>query len=268
VPAGLCLLAGLASEPALAHSPGDPFADLSQAPLWFALGLWLLGGAAYALGAWQRRPARAAALAFVAAWCLGAFALFGPLDDWAEGSTAWHMVQHMLLIVGVAPLAVLARPLPQWRAVLGPAMDVLWRALHGFSRRPTACALVHAAVLWFWHAPVPYQLALAQPLWHVLAHASFLLSAWLFWWAVLRPGQGGVLAAAGALLFTLTHTGLLGALLTFAPEPLYMGESGSLRDQQLAGLVMWVPGGLVYLGVSVWAAWRWLGGLQAREAVR
>jgi putative membrane protein len=263
----VCLLLGAASGMALAHSGDVDALGGSRAPLWLAQALWLLGAASYGLGAWRRTPARGPALAFGAAWALGACALFGPLDDWADRNTAWHMVQHMLLIIGVAPLAVLARPLPQWRAALGPAMDAVWRTLHGFTRRPLACALLHAAVLWFWHAPVPYQLALAQPLWHVLAHASFLLSAWLFWWAVLRPGQGGVLGAAGALLFTLTHTGLLGALLTFAPEPLYLAESGSLRDQQLAGLVMWVPGGLIYLGVAVWAAWRWLGGLQARDPV-
>jgi cytochrome c oxidase assembly factor CtaG len=265
-PAGW-LFVGCLPSVVLAHS-GDLGAPVwADAPLWMAQALWLLGAASYGLGAWRRPPARGPLLAFGAAWVLGAFTLFGPLDNWADRSTAWHMVQHMLLIIGVAPLAVLARPLPQWRAALGPRLDAAWRALHAFSRRPLACALLHAGVLWAWHAPVPYQLALAQPLWHVLAHASFLLSAWLFWWAVLRPGQGGVLGAAGALLFTLTHTGLLGALLTFAPEPLYLAESDSLRDQQLAGLVMWIPGGLIYLGVAVWAAWRWLGGLQARDHV-
>ncbi len=249
----------------LAHSPDAVLNVAARWPLLLLQLVWGLGALAYGLGAWRQRPQRDSGAAFAAAWLLGGWALFGPLDKWADGSTAWHMVQHMLLILGVAPLAVLARPLVQWRAALGPGLDAFWRALHRLSRRPLACALLHAAVLWFWHAPVPYQLALAQPLWHVLAHASFVLSAWLFWWAVLRPGRG-VLAAAGALLFTLTHTGLLGAWLTFAPRPLYGEPAGSLSDQQLAGLLMWVPGGLVYGMVGVWAAWRWLQHLQVRSA--
>jgi cytochrome c oxidase assembly factor CtaG len=94
--------------------------------------------------------------------------------------------------------------------------------------------------------------------WHVLEHASFLFTGWLFWWAVLRPGQGGVLQATLALLFTVMHTGLLGALLTFARAPLYWSESRELWDQQLAGLVMWIPGGMVYLAAAAWAGYRWL----------
>jgi cytochrome c oxidase assembly factor CtaG len=168
------------------------------------------------------------------------------------------MVQHMLLMVVVAPLLVLARPLPQWRAVLGARADALWRPLHRFSRHPMACALLHAAAIWFWHAPGPYVAALASPLWHVVEHACFLFSGWLFWWSVLRPGRTGALPAAGALLFTVMHTGLLGALLAFSRAPLYSDAPSALADQQLAGLVMWVPGGLVYLLVAVWAAARWL----------
>jgi cytochrome c oxidase assembly factor CtaG len=100
-------------------------------------------------------------------------------------------------------------------------------------------------------------------LWHVVEHACFLLSAWLFWWSVLRPGRAGALPAAGALLFTVMHTGMLGALLSFSKEPLYSVAQTALADQQMAGLLMWVPGGLVYLLVAVWAGSRWLGSLEA-----
>jgi cytochrome c oxidase assembly factor CtaG len=193
---------------------------------------------------------------------IAAVALFGPLDTLAERSSAWHMGQHMLLIVVVAPLAVLGRPLPQWRALLGTSADALWRRLHRFSRYPMQAALLHAAALWFWHAPGPYIAAVQHPAWHVLEHASFLFSGWLFWWSVLRPSRAGVLPAALAMLFTVMHTGLLGALLSFATVPLYHSGSAALADQQLAGLVMWIPGGLIYLLAAAWAAWRWL---QAQE---
>ncbi len=255
----LALLAGLWAPAAHAH--GVAAGGIEQAPVWFTQVLFVFAWMAYAVGAARQRPARVARLALHGAMLIAGLALFGPLDEFAERSAAWHMVQHMLLIVVVAPLLVLARPLPQWRAVLGSRIDGLWRGLHRASRRPMACALVHAVAIWFWHAPGPYVAALDVPLWHVAEHASFLLSGWLFWWSVLRPGRAGTLAAAGALLFTVMHTGLLGALLSFARVPLYSVAQSALADQQMAGLLMWVPGGLVYLLVAVWAAAGWLGSL-------
>jgi putative membrane protein len=124
---------------------------------------------------------------------IAGLALFGPLDTLAERSAAWHMVQHMLLIVVVAPLAVLARPLPQWRALLGAPADALWRpapaqpppdALRAAARRGHL-VLACARTL---HRRCP------DPAWHVLEHACFLFTGWLFWWSVLRPGRAGVLS--------------------------------------------------------------------------
>ena len=236
---------------------------IGQAPVWFTQALLLFAWLVYAVGAVRQRPRFGPRLALHSAMLMAGIALFGPLDEWFERSAAWHMVQHMLLMVVVAPLLVLARPLPQWRAVLGARVDTVWRTLHRLSRRPMICALLHAVAIWFWHLPGPYIAALASPLWHVSEHACFLLSGWLFWWSVLRPGRAGTLPAAGALLFTVMHTGLLGALLSFSKEPLYSVAQSALADQQMAGLLMWVPGGLVYLLVAVWAGSRWLGSLEA-----
>jgi len=245
-----------------AHSVLPLTGGFEQAPLWFAQAVFVLAWLGYVhgcrAGAGLHRPRRGPRLAFHLAMLIAGLALFGPLDALAERNTAWHMGQHMLLIVVVAPLLVLARPLPQWRAVLGARVDAVWRLLHRLSRRPMLCALLHAAAIWFWHAPGPYVAAVQTPLWHVLEHACFLFSAWLFWWSVLRPGRLSALPAAGALLFTVMHTGMLGALLSFATVPLYSTEVTALADQQLAGLVMWVPGGFVYLLAVVWAASRWL----------
>jgi len=238
---------------------------LAQALDWLTKGLFTMAWLTYTWGAMRQRPRFGPRLAFQTTMLIAGLALFGPLDTLAERDTAWHMVQHMLLVVVVAPLAVLARPLVQWRAALGPLADALWRNIHQLSRRPMSCALLHAVAIWFWHAPGPYIAALQGPGLHVLEHACFLFSGWLFWWAVLRPGRVGVLSAAMALLFTVMHTGLLGALLSFASAPLYGSGPGALADQQLAGLVMWIPGGLVYLAAATWAAWRWLGTLDARK---
>ncbi|MBA3597332.1 MAG: cytochrome c oxidase assembly protein [Methylibium sp.] len=251
----------LAPVAASAHSP-----SAADAPLWLAQGLFALAWLAYGSGALRRRPSGPRQFAFHAVMLIAGLALFGPLDDWAASSTALHMVQHMLLLVVVAPLAVLAGPLPQWRAAFGGWADAFWRALLRLGRRPMACATLQAAALWVWHAPGPYMAALDHTGLHVLEHACFLFSGWLFWWSVLRPGRYGALQAALALLFTTMHTGLLGALLTFAPRPLYWRESTALWDQQLAGLVMWVPGGMVYLLAAGWALYRWLSGMERGDA--
>jgi putative membrane protein len=256
---GLVLLCAWPA-PGLAHGVQG---GTSQAPVWFTQAVFLLAWLIYALGAVRQRPRFGPRLALHSAMLVAGLALFGPLDEWAERSAAWHMVQHMLLMVVVAPLLVLARPLPQWRAVLGARADPAWRSLHRLSRHPMACAMLHAVAIWFWHLPGPYIAALASPLWHVTEHACFLLSGWLFWWSVLRPGRAHTLVAAGALLFTVMHTGLLGALLVFAHLPLYSEARSAMADQQMAGLLMWVPGGLVYLLVAVWAGSRWLGSLEA-----
>lgn len=256
----LALLLALPAT-AQAHAAWDT-GPLSHLPVWGAqallLALWIAGLA----GAARVRPRLGERLAFHAATAVTAVALFGPFDERAATSTAMHMVQHMLLMVVAAPLWVLARPLPAWRAALGPWVDPWWQAVLRAGRHPVACAALHAAAIWAWHLPQPYLAAVGNNWWHVAEHASFAFSAWLFWWAVLRARRGHEAQAALALLFTLMHTGLLGALLTFARAPLYAPESRDLWDQQLAGLLMWVPGGAAYLAAAAWCAHRWLGRLQ------
>lgn len=250
-----------------AHAHGSVFSgDAAHAPIWLSQAVFVAAWFAYPFGAARKRPSFGRRLAFHGAMLVAGLALFGPFDDWAESSSALHMVQHMLLMVVVAPLLVVARPLPQWRALLGPPSDVVWRPLLRLGRHPGTCALLHAAAIWIWHAPGPYMAAVIHTGLHVLEHLSFLLTGWLFWWSVLQAGRSGAPAAAMALLFTATHTGMLGALLTFASTPLYWRESRELWDQQMAGLVMWVPGGFVYLGVAAWAGMRWLERGSAEEA--
>ena len=231
---------------------------VERLPLWLTGLLMLAAWALYLLGCRRVPPRRADAACFHLALLLAVVAIFGPLDDWAETSAAWHMTQHMLFILVIGPLAAAARPLPQWRSVLGRAGQSLWNPLLRSARHPGALALLHGAVIWVWHVPRLYQLALDNLWWHAIEHACFLLSAWLFWWAVLRAPPRQAPQALLAVLLTLMHTGLLGALLTFAPVSFY-GDARSLADQQLAGLLMWVPGGVLYLLGAGWVAWRWLG---------
>jgi cytochrome c oxidase assembly factor CtaG len=251
---GLSLL--LLASPASAHSL---FAGQALERLPLALSALLLGAAwlLYGLGARRVRPHGLEALWLHLAMLIAVLTVFGLLDDWAETSTSWHMLQHMLFMLVIAPLWTLARPLPQWRAVCGPLLQPLWRGILRIGRYPVPLAMLHGALIWIWHSPSLYILALENLWWHMLEHASFLFSAWLFWWACLRAPPRQVPQALLAILLTLMHTGLLGALLTFGNSSFY-GAERDLADQQLAGLLMWVPGGLVYLAAAGWITWRWL----------
>jgi putative membrane protein len=157
-----------------------------------------------------------------------------------------RVVHHVVLIAGIAPLLVLAFP-PR-----GPG------------RLPLGLlVLLHAAIVWAWHAPGLYSWALVTVPGYWLMQASLLASAWALWRAVLcdpdRPVAGLV-----ALIATVAQMGMLGALLTFAPEPLYLVHLATtapfglspLSDQQLGGLVMWAPALLPYLATALWVGRR------------
>ncbi|WP_373187390.1 cytochrome c oxidase assembly protein [Halopseudomonas sp.] len=249
----LCVLWG-ASMPAMAHSPTSGSAQEQIASM-LAVGLlgvfWLF----YLAGSRRRQAQVWRAMAFHAAMLLGFFAVAGPLDEWAETSTTAHMVQHMLFMVVIAPLWVLSRPLKRLAAAGGKWVSRGWRPLLRLTRHPVLLAYLHGLTIWFWHMPRFYQLALDNSWWHVVEHGMFMLTAGLFWWAVLYGRQRSVHWSLFALLLTLMHTGFLGALLTFAQAPLY-GEARSLQDQQLAGLIMWVPGALPYLLAAAWVGYR------------
>ena len=245
---------------ALGHSPVGSQGQEQWAALLGALILatfWLV----YLFGSWRRPAQRRHALAFHTASLLAYLAVLGPLDDWAETSAVAHMTQHMLFMVVIAPLWVLATPLPQIAAGGGKILALLWQPMLRFTRYPMLAAWLHGAVIWFWHMPDFYILALQNPWWHTLEHACFLISAGLFWWAVLKSSQRNAPWALLAVLLTLVHTGFLGAILTFAQAPLY-GEGRGLQDQQLAGLIMWVVGAIPYLAASVWIGQRWYRRLQ------
>ena len=122
-------------------------------------------------------------------------------------------------------------------------------------------------MLWAWHIPTWFQATLENDFIHALQHTSFLLSALLFWWAVMQ-GRNAALNYGLAVLYMLTtaiHSGLLGALITFARTPWYPAYEGrtaswglgTLQDQQIGGLIMWVPACTVYVvaGLAMFAAW-------------
>jgi len=245
-----------------AHSPVTSSGEGQIAAL-LTLSMLLAFWAFYLLGATRKRPAHYQFLLFHAAAILCAFAVLGPLDDWAKTSSAAHMTQHMLLMVVIAPIWVLSRPLAQIIAGSGRLWAWLWRPMLRLTRYPLATAYIHGAIIWFWHMPYFYMVAVENVWWHAIEHVCFLVTAGIFWWAVLKSSRQNTQWSLLALLFTLMHTGFLGALLTFASTSLY-GDARSLGDQQLAGLIMWVVGGVPYLMAAAWVGNGWYRQLQQR----
>jgi putative membrane protein len=218
----------------------------------------------------ERRDLARRSAAFWLGCALLAILLLGPLDAAAPQSFSLHMIQHEGLMLLAAPLLVWGRAMPLFlwalphRARLACAPLLQSRGLKSgwqWLTAPLTAWSLHALALWLWHAPVLFNAALRDPTLHEWQHVSFLLSALLFWHAVLRRGSHGAQGMAMVYLFTTTiHTGVLGALLTFARRPLYgsMGQGlvpwlglTPMEDQQLGGLIMWVPGALVYVGVAL-----------------
>jgi len=205
--------------------------------------------------------------AFAAGWLALALALVSPLDSLATRLFCAHMAQHELLMVVAAPLLVLGRPLATWtwawplaqRRALGSAVRWRpWRALWSVLTEPRVAWALHAGALWAWHLPVLFDAALRSEALHIAQHASFLATALFFWWVVLGHDARGRYGPGRSVLYlftTMLHTSALGALLTLAPTGWYAGYAASapalgfdpLEDQQLGGLVMWVPSALAYV---------------------
>ncbi|MGV3593073.1 MAG: cytochrome c oxidase assembly protein [Gammaproteobacteria bacterium] len=274
--AWLTLAACIATTgPALAHTvdaqaSGIPWTFDAWVTLPLALSaLWLAAGWARLRKRAQLTGYNGSAAYFAGGWLVLAAALVTPLHAAGERSFAAHMLEHELLMLVAAPLLVLSRPIgialwafPQpLRHALARGGSVVFGGIWHFLTAPVVATLVQAAALWIWHAPRLFDLALAHPGWHIVQHLSFLVSALLFWWAVLRGrGMGNVGVAVGCLFFTATVSGALGALMAFSNSPWYAGYIASeldafgltpAEDQQLAGVLMWVPGGLVHAGAGL-----------------
>ena len=234
-------------------------------------GLYAVGVAAHSDKRWRLSSA-----CFALGWSTLVIALLSPVDRLGGILFSAHMVQHELLMMVAAPLIVLGKPLiaflwalpMSWRLTLGrwsqnAAFAQAWRFISG----PFVATLLHALALWIWHLPSLYQATLTNDAIHAAQHLSFLLTAALFWWALIhgRYGRIGYGVAVAYVFFTAAHSGLLGALIALAPNviyPIYQKTTAqwgldAIDDQQLAGILMWIPAGVIFtvVGVALFAAW-------------
>jgi cytochrome c oxidase assembly factor CtaG len=214
-------------------------------------------------------------------------ALVSPVAAMSGVLLSAHMGQHFILLMVAAPLLVLGAP----GIVLSVALPPTWRqSLHRLGRRrwarvigrattnPAVAWLLAGVTLWTWHLPRLYQVALRSEPIHVLEHATFLGTALLFWWTALQPSGRRRLARGADVLYVFTGAfqGMaLGALLAFASTPLYPFYVGRargwgltpLQDQQLAGVIMWIPSGVIYLVLACVLFVRWMTAME-REVRR
>ncbi|HSJ43583.1 MAG TPA: cytochrome c oxidase assembly protein [Euzebyales bacterium] len=259
--------------------PHDLWAAWNLDPLVIgALGLLVWAYRRGQIGGRRRNADVWRARCFTGALAAIPLALLSPLDALSGALASAHMVQHVLLILIAAPLLALAAPssaLLRGTPVAVRRTTGRWRHRLGLThaslaplRHPVGAWLLHVATLWFWHARVPYDAALANDVVHLVEHASFLVTALLFWRVVMGArGAGRVSHGFGVLLvFAMAlQSVFLSVLLVFARTPWYSGYAATTRpwglehlaDQQLAGAIMWVPAGLVYIaaGLGLMAAW-------------
>jgi putative membrane protein len=224
------------------------------------------------------------ALYFLGGVLLLALDLVSPLDRLAdEYLFSAHIVQHFLLALIIPPLLLRGIPRPWGEAALRhPPI----RRLEGVVGRPPVAWTLGVGVMFLWHVPALFNAALANQSLHIFQHLSFLSTGVIFWWPVIGPIGGPIggpieearPSVVGSVFYLFTaclSCSLLGAILTFHPPglyPAYLHPADSLgilalvrnvwgldpaKDQQLGGLVMWVPGCFVYLSAILWVLARW-----------
>jgi putative membrane protein len=223
---------------------------------------------------------------FLGGWTVLTLSLASPLHEAGEKSFTMHMIEHeLIMLVATLLLAassaggVLAWGLPRpLRLALGGSwkspLQRTWKAL----TEPVTATVIQGLVMWVWHAPALFNHALESEGLHIFQHSCFLVSALLFWWAMLHPrGRGSGYGVSAACLFaTSLIGGALGALMSFSASPWYadyaaMGMSGigldPVSDQQLAGLIMWIPGGLVHALAALICAYKWFKASEGSHAL-
>jgi len=292
------LLLALTAAPAAAHSVGgalNSWSAWSYDP-WLLTPLYLIGIGFYVgtqrvwyAAGFNHGVQVPQVAAFWAGWLVLGLAITSPLHWLGERLFSAHMIEHELMMVVAAPLMARARingallwSFPRrWRPLAGRLVmtgliAVCWRAIG----HPVTATALHGFALWLWHAPPLYRLVLENDAVHRLQHISFFLTALLFWW-VLFHGTGAGRSrrirdgiSMACLFVTVLHSGLLGALLTLSPrlwypqQGLLAAEFGltPLEDQQLAGLLMWIPMGTLYTCAGLFFAYRWLSRSGSRHA--
>src|SRR5215207_5523096 len=208
-------------------------------------------------------------VAFLSGIIAVALALLSPVAVYSERLFFMHMIQHLLLLLVAPPLLLLGRPLvptlwglpAPWRLAVGQKLTPgrpLARLGH-LMTTPIVAAAAFVITIAVWHIPVFYDAAQGRGFTHDLEHLMFFATALLYWWPVIHPAGGrrrlSYALALPYLLPPFLESMVVGVLLTFAERPLYRTYAElampwgftAVTDQQLGGLIMWIPGGMFFL---------------------
>lgn len=237
--------------------------------------VYLAGGYLLWVGPARRRfgwseagPSRWRIASWMTAVAIIFFALNGPLHELAdESSFAGHMVQHMLLMLVMPPFLIGGLP-PE---LVSRTLEVGWvRALGRFLTHPAVAFVTYNVVFIGWHVPAAYNAALVDHDLHIVQHLTFMAAAVMMWWPVVDPVPELERIPTGPLLMLYIFafwipSGITAAFITFSDEVLYPWYADAprpwgldaLEDQVLGGVIMWVPGMLIFLIAVSFAFFRW-----------
>jgi cytochrome c oxidase assembly factor CtaG len=237
----------------------------------------------YALGPLRKRlyPHEQVKTGQTIAFLLGVLIMFlalvSPLDELGDAYLfSAHMVQHLCLTIIGPPLLLLGTP--EW--LVKPALHnkVVFNIAKALTY-PAVAFVLYNADFWLWHAPPLYNATLENQTIHILEHLTFIIFGVLYWWPIFSPSKDLPRLQIGGQILYLFLSGmpsvLLGAGLTFTP-PLYAPYIAAPRvwgisaatDQQLGGLIMWVPVSIAYIVIMSVLFIRWMLQQEAKQQAR
>ena len=249
-------------------------------PIALAVSLYIVGRWRLGRRARYQPPRISRDLLYLAGILALVLALLSPIDVYAGDLFFMHMIQHLLLMMAAPPLIQLANPMSRllWafprgvRRRIGGALNntgVLRLAIQGVTV-PVIAWLIFVVTIWVWHTPAPYNAALSSEPVHLLEHLTMFAAAMIFWWPVIGPAPLRSRMPHPLrflyLFLALFQNILLGAILTFAQGPVYSyydgtpdhwGIDGAL-DQQFGGVLMWIPGTMMYFAALALLFFAWL----------
>src|SRR5437868_13184358 len=235
----------------------------------------------YAIGPYRKRhfsnePIKTGqTTAFLSGMLIMFLALISPLDELGDSYLfSAHMVQHLCLTILGPPLLLLGTP--EWMVKPAISNKVIFKVAKVLTY-PVVAFVLYNADFWLWHAPPLYNATLENEAIHILEHLTFIVFGIIVWWPIFSPLEEGLprLSLGGQILY-LFFSGMpsvaLGAGLTFSP-PLYAPYISAPRiwgisaatDQQLGGLIMWIPGSILYIVIMSALFIRWMQQQEAKQ---